>query len=144
MSLKWSEIRWGRVVLGIILALVIFVVVPILINVGYGVVRGFQMRGSPPNEMIVAFARSTPVVTVGVLVTLAGAFFGGRVPARQAEDAKPLNGLVVGVGTAVVILILVLVQGGLDMWAVGHLLAAILGGWLVGGLLASRSASAEV
>lgn len=138
MSPKWSEIRWGRVVLGVILAVAIFVVVPILINVGYGVVLGFQMRGSPPNEAIMEFALSTPVLTVGVMVTLVGALFGGRIPARQAEDGKQLNGFVVGVGTAVVILVLVLVQGGLDMWSVSHLLAAILGGWL-GGLIASRS-----
>ena len=63
MSLKWSEIRWGRVVLGVILAVAIFVVVPVLINVGYGVVLGFQMRGSPPNEAIMEFALSTPVLT---------------------------------------------------------------------------------
>jgi hypothetical protein len=138
VSLKWSEIRWGRVVLGIILAVAIFVAVPILINVGYGVVLGFQMRGSPPNEAIMEFALSMPVLTVGVLVTLLGALFGGRIPARQADEGKQLNGLIVGVGTEAAILVLALVQGGLDLWAVGHLVAAILGGWL-GGLIASRS-----
>lgn len=143
MSSKLSGLRWGRIVLGVVLTFVVFVVVPILINVGYGVVLGFQLRGAPPQERIMEFALSTPVLIVGLLVTLVGAFLGGRVPANQAEEGKQLNGLMVGIGTALVILVLGLIQGGLDLWALLHGVAALLGGWL-GGFVASRHTGSEM
>ena len=142
MSFKLSDIKWGWVALGVVLAVVIAFVVPILINVGYGVVLGFQLRGNPPQERIMAFARSMPVVIVGVLVMAVGALVGGRVAARRAEASQQLNGLVVGVGTAVVWLVLGLVTGGPDLLTLLSCAAAIVGGWL-GGLLAARRARSE-
>jgi hypothetical protein len=142
MSFKLSNIKWGWVVLGIVLTVVIAIVVPIVINVGYGVVLGFQLRGSPPPERIEEFARSTPVAIVGVLVMAVSALIGGRVAARHAEAGQQLNGLVVGIGTVVVWLVLGLFTGGIGLWGLLSCVAAIVGGWL-GGLLAARRAQPE-
>ena len=85
MSFKWSDIRWGRVILGTVLAFIIAAGGSMLVQVFYGLVRGFQLRGAPPREVLVAFAISLTNLVIGLVLTALGALIGGRVAARRVE-----------------------------------------------------------
>ena len=52
MSFDFSSLKWGRIVIGVIVGFVVALLVNLLLQVGYGVVLGFQMRGAPPQDMI--------------------------------------------------------------------------------------------
>jgi len=143
MSFKMSDIRWGRVVLGIVLALVIAVVGLIIVQALAITVRGFQLRGAPSQEEQIAIMVSPTLQIVGVLLTAVGALVGGRAAARRAEAGWQLNGLAVGIVTAVLRLIWdVLSLGGFSFWSALHLILALVGGWF-GGWLVSRRAQPE-
>ena len=83
MSLKSSKVRWGRVALGTALAVVAYIVLQIVINVGYGVVIGFQLRGSPPPEMLNEAFTSTPFVVLYVVEVAVGGIIGGWLAGRR-------------------------------------------------------------
>jgi hypothetical protein len=137
MSFKLSNIRWGWVILGTILAVIAYIALQIVINVGYGVVIGFQLRGSPPQEMLNEAFTSLPFLILYVFEVAAGAIIGGRLAGRRGEEAPYLNGLAVGIGTAVVLLVLAVIQNALDLWMAAYTVMAIAGGWL-GGWFATR------
>lgn len=118
MSLKLSGVKWGWVALSVVLAVIVFVAVQTLISVGYGIVLGFQMRQAPPQEVLMEAFTSLPFILLGALEMALGAFVGGRLAARKSESNPQMAGLVVGVGTTVVLLVLGALQGTLDAWAV--------------------------
>ena len=138
-----GNVKWGRVVLWSILGLVIIVVVPILYVTVRMFILGFQMGGNPGLEAQKALSSGTPIMVVQFLgVALAG-FLGGRGTARKAEDSYVLNGLLAGVGIAILFMVYGLVTGGgfsllLLALAALAIAAGALGGW-VGG----RAAEAE-
>lgn len=142
MSFKWSDIKWGRVILGAVLAFIIAAGGSLLVQVAYGVVRGFQLRGAPPQEVIMAFAISPTNLVIAVVLTGLGALIGGRVAARRVEAGWQFNGLVTGVLTAVLRAVWDAIQYGFSFWTVLHIAVAILLGWL-GGLWASRQGEPE-
>jgi hypothetical protein len=142
MSFKWSDIRWGRVILGTVLAFIIAAGGSMLVQVFYGLVRGFQLRGAPPREVLVAFAISPTNLVIGLVLTALGALIGGRVAARRVEAGWQFNGLVTGVLTAVLRAAWDVMQYGFTFWTVLHVVLAILLGWL-GGLWASRRVEPE-
>jgi hypothetical protein len=48
MSSGVSGIKWAWVVIGAIVATVVAFLLTLIIQLGYGLVLGFQLRGSPP------------------------------------------------------------------------------------------------
>ena len=138
MSLSWSKIRWGWAVLGLVLAVGVFIVVQLLISVGYGLVIGFQMRQSPPQEVLMAAFASLPFILLGAGEAGLGAYVGGRLAASKSEANPQIAGLLVGAGVAVVVVILSAVQGVLEVWVALYCALALVGGWLAGWLVARR------
>jgi len=139
MSFDLSTVKWGWVVIGAIVATVVSLVLALIVQFGYGVVLGFQLRGSPPQEMLIEAFTSLPFLILGVITTLIGALVGVRMAARRSEGSAQLAGLIGGIVTAVLVLALRSYQWGLDIWRVVDVAAAVLGGWLAG-LLAARRA----
>jgi hypothetical protein len=146
MSSRLSGIKWGWVVIGAILATVVAFLLTLIIQFGYGLVLGFQLRGSPPQEMLVAAFTSVPFLIVDVVTAAVGALVGVRMAARRSEGSAQLAGLIGGVVTAVLVLAQRALRGypsGLNIWTVLIFAAAVLGGWLAG-LLAARPARATI
>jgi hypothetical protein len=144
MSSGLSGIKWVWVVIGAIVATLAAGVLELIIQFGYGLVLGFQLRGSPPQEMLVAAFTSVPFFIVAVITTLVGALVGLRMAARRSEGGAQLAGVMGGIVAAVLIVAQRALRGypsGLDIWTVLIIAAAVLGGWLAG-LLAARRAEA--
>jgi len=140
VSFKLSNIKWTWVIFSSILAFVTYIVLSIVINVGYGVVIGFQLRGSPPQEMLNEAFTSTPFAILYVFEAALGAIIGGRLAGRKGERNPQLNGLAVGIGFTAILLALHVIQGALDLGVLPYSAMAIAGGWL-GGWLATRRAT---
>ena len=137
-----SNIKWGRVVVGIVLAIVIAILVPILYVVVRMVILGFQ-GGSPDAEAQKEVVLSTSYAVVALVAAVLGGFVGGRLPARKAEDGYLLNGLLVGLGTAILIAVYTFFQSSsLSLGTLLHAAMAI-GGSALGGWLGGRAAEAE-
>ena len=140
MSFNLSTIKWSWVVIGAIVAIVVAFVLALVAQFGYGLVVGFQLRGTPPQEMLIEAFTSTPFLIVGVIITAIGAVVGGRMAARRSEDNPQLAGLVAGILTAILALALRAWQwGGLDFWTLPNVVVAVIGGWLGGWLVGRRS-----
>ncbi len=139
MSFNLSTVKWGWVVIGAIVAAVIAFVLLLIAQFGYGLVLGFQLRGAPPQEMLIEAFTSTPFLILGVIITAIGAVVGGRMAARRSEDNPQLAGLVAGVLAAVLALALRAWQWGLDFWTLPNVVMAVIGGWLGGWLVSRRS-----
>ena len=139
MSFNLSTVKWGWVVIGAIVAVIVAIVLNLVIQFGYGLVIGFQLRGTPPPEMLIEAFTSTPFLILGVIITAIGAVVGGRMAARRSEDNPQLAGLVAGILMAVLVLALRAWQWGLDFWTLPNVVMAVIGGWLGGWLVARRS-----
>jgi hypothetical protein len=138
MSLSLSKIRWGWALLGIALAVGLFIGVQLLINVGYGLVLGFQMRQAPPQEVLMAAFASLPFILLGAGEAGVGAYVGGRLAAGKSEANPQSAGLLVGIGVAIVIVILSAIQGAFEVWVTLYCALALAGGWLAGWLVARK------
>ncbi len=139
MSFNLSTIKWSWVVIGAIVAAVVAFVFALVVQFGYGLVLGFQLRGTPPQEVLIEAFTSTPFLILGVIITAIGAVVGGRMAARRSEDNPQLAGLVAGILAAVLVLALRAWQWGLDFWTLPNVVMAVIGGWLGGWLVARRS-----
>jgi putative membrane protein (TIGR04086 family) len=137
MSLDFSTIKWSWAVIGTIVAIVVAIALSLAVQFGYGLVVGFQLRGAPPQEMLMEAFASTPFLILGVVTTTMGAMIGGRMAARRSEDNPQLAGLVAGILLAVLLLALGAWQGGINLWTLPHIILAVIGG-SVGGWLVSR------
>lgn len=136
MSSGLSSIRWGRVVLG---ALVGFVIA-FLINIIIPTVLGFQARGNPPQDKVVAALTSSTGQIGAALLALLGAFVGGRMAARPAGTNRPLAGLVTGILLGILLIAWrAFSWGTVDFWVLIFAVLAIAGGWLGGQLTARRT-----
>jgi putative membrane protein (TIGR04086 family) len=143
MSSGFSALKWGRVVVGVIVGFLVGVVGNILLQTIYGVVLGFQARGMPPQDQMIAAIKSVPFQLLAALLVLLGGFVGGRMAARPAETNRQLAGLITGVLLAILVVIWrALSWGAPDLWMVIQAVLAILGGWL-GGRLAARRTDEE-
>jgi putative membrane protein (TIGR04086 family) len=139
MSFDFSTVKWSWVVIGAIVAAVVSIVLSLVVQFGYGLVVGFQLRGAPPQEMLIEAFTSTPFLIVGVIITAIGAVVGGRMAARRSEDNPQLAGLVAGILMAVLALAVSVWQGGLDFWTLPNVVLAVIGGWVGGWLVGRRS-----
>jgi hypothetical protein len=138
MSFDFSTLKWGRIVIGVIVGFVIALLVNILLQVGYGVVLGFQMRGAPPQELIIAAIKTPVFQLLAALFVFLGGLVGGRIAARPDETNRQLAGLITGVLLAVLAVVWrAFSWGAADFWMLIQAVLAVVGGWL-GGLLAAR------
>jgi len=135
MSFDFSTVKWGWVVIGAIVAIVVAIVLSLVFQFGYGVVIGFQLRGNPPQEMLIEAFMSTPFLILGVIITGIGALVGGHTAARRSEDNPQLAGLMTGILIAVLAVALRAWQWGLDLWTLPNVVLAVLGGWAGGWLV---------
>jgi hypothetical protein len=139
-----KEIKWGRVVVWIVVGTVIAVAGAVVWSVVGLLPRGFQLGGTPPREEQIAFVLGPVYNTVAALIAGLGALLGGRATARRAEGGYSLNGLFVGIGVGILGGAYSLFNRGgeFTFWPV---LTAILsiGGGLLGGVLGGRKAEAE-
>jgi uncharacterized protein YacL len=143
MSFDFSSLKWGRIVVGVIVGFLVGVVGNIILQTVYGVVLGFQVRGMPPQDQMIAAIKSVPFQLLAALLILLGGWVGGRIAARPEETNRPLAGLVTGVLLAVLAVVWRLFSwGAADMWIVIQAILAIIGGWL-GGQLAARRKDEE-
>ena len=143
MSFNFSDVKWGRVIVGIVLTAIIAIAVPVLYVVVRMVILGFQLGGNPPQEAQVEFVLSPVYAVVALLATALGGFLGGRLPARRAEGSYLLNGLLAGLGAAILLAAFAIFQYGSVSW--GTLLQAVvaIGGGALGGWVGGRAAEAE-
>jgi len=138
MSFDFSTIKWSWVVIGAIVAVVVAFVLALAVQFGYGLVVGFQLRGTPPQEMLIEAFISTPFLILGVIVTAIGAVIGGRMAARRSEDNPQLAGLVAGVLAALLVIALRAWQWG-GLWTLPNVVLAVIGGWVGGWLVGRRT-----
>jgi hypothetical protein len=143
MSFELSNVKWGRVVLWSILGFIIAIAIPILYVVVRMFILGFQLGGAPPPEAQKEFVISPAYAVVALLSTALGGFLGGRAPARKAEGSYVLNGLLVGLGIAILLVAFTIFQT--SSVSVGTLLQAVLAIALgaLGGWVGGRAAEAE-
>ena len=139
MSIHWSNIRWGWVVLGIVIAFVIAYSTSICVVTAYASYLGFQARGAPDINLINEFAARNAGGITSVFLGV-GTFLGGLLAGRKARADAVQNGLMVGLITAVVDLILSIL-GVFSIWAVVSFILAAGGGWLGGKLASKRTES---
>ena len=135
MSLNISKIKWGWVVLGVVIAFVIAYLSSVVVVTGYATYLAFQARGAPDMTMINGFADKNAGAIVSIFIGL-GTFVGGRLAGRKAKEDAFQNGLMVGLSTALIDLVLS-ITGGFSLWSIVSLILALGGGWL-GGKLSSR------
>lgn len=135
MSLNLSNIKWGWVILGVVIALVIAFGSSICVVTGYATYLSFVARGAPDTAMINAFANQNAGGVSSIFIGV-GTFIGGLLAGRKAKEDALQNGLMVGVITALIDLALSLFSG-FSIWGIVSLLFALGGGWL-GGKLTSK------
>jgi len=137
-----KEIKWARVVLGIVVGFVVGVGVPFLYVFVRMFMRGAQGldTGAEAQKVILVTAAYTVVALLG---TVLGGFLGGRMPARRAAGSYLLNGVLVGVGMVILLVAFSFFQSGTVGW--GTLIQAVLaiGGGALGGWVGGRAAEAE-
>jgi hypothetical protein len=137
MSSDSSSIRWGRVAVGAIVGTLVAVLGLILLQLAFGVVMGFQMRGNPPQDQLIAAFGSPLFLIMAGLVALLGGFVGGRMAALPLESSHVKAGLITGVLVAILVAFWRSISWGVDMWVGIFAAMAILGGW-IGGRRAAR------
>ena len=137
MSSDSSSIRWGRVAVGAVVGTLVAVLGLILLQLAFGVVMGFQMRGSPPQDQLIAAFGSPLFLIMAGLVALLGGVVGGRMAALPLESSHVKAGLITGVLVAVLVAFWRSISWGVDLWVGIFAALAVLGGW-IGGRLAAR------
>lgn len=135
MSINLSNIKWGWVVLGMVIAFVIAFGSSICVVTGYATYLSFQARGAPDMTMINEFAAKSSAGVVSIFIGV-GTLVGGLLAGRKAKVDAYQNGLMVGVVTALVDLVLG-IFGGFSLWAIVSFILAVGGGWL-GGRLSNK------
>ncbi len=138
-----ASVRWGKVFIGGILGGLIAVAGTFVLNILWGVVLGFQARGAPSQEVMIAAIKSAPFqIVLGLIVLLAG-YAGGRLAGRDAEEGGLTAGLLAGILVAILDGVWRALSWGPDVTLVAHVLLAVAGG-VLGGWLGSRPKSEEI
>jgi hypothetical protein len=138
MSNNSSTLNWKGIIMGVLFGLLIAWLLNITFQFVVGFVLGFQLRGTPPQEMLVAALMSWPVVLTGMGLAFLGGLVGGRRGARDSEGSELVAGLIVGIIVAAVVMFWRWFSGwGADLWFLIDGVAAVVGG-AVGGWLIQR------
>jgi hypothetical protein len=142
MLLNLASVKWGRVLAWGIAGLIIAVVGNLLLQLLYGLVLGIQLRGSPPQDVLMAAWTSPLWLFIAALWAGIGALVGGRTAARGHERDHLFAGLVTGIIVALLAVAWRIFSWGPDFWLAIHAVLAIAGGAL-GGWLARRARGEE-
>ena len=138
MSFDFSTLKWSWIIVGTIVSLVLTIVLQLALQFGYGLVIGIQMRGAPPQEVLIAAFSSPLFQALFVLLAGVAVLIGARLAGRRSEDNPQLAGLLVGILAAVVGALLTrFLSGSQGIWSILSLIVILVAGWL-GGWLASR------
>jgi hypothetical protein len=138
-----NNIKWGRVIVWIVLGTAIAFLIANGFMLVTMVIRGIQYRGAPPREEQIAFVVGPVYNGVAIVATALGALIGGRAVARKAEGGHTLSGLVIGIGVGLLSgLYAILQRGEFTFWSPLHLVLGIAGGYL-GGVLGAKRAQAD-
>lgn len=138
-----KDIKWGRVVLWIVLGTAIAFLIATGFMMVAMLVRGVQLRGTPPLEEQIAFIVGPIYNTVAIIASALGGLIGGRAAARRAAGSYSLNGLLVGLLVGLLMGAYAWMQrGDFTVWSPLHLVLGTAGGWL-GGLLGGQRAQAD-
>ena len=139
-----SNVKWGRVVLWIVLGTAVAFLIANGFMMVAMLVRGFQLRGAPPQEEQIAFIVGPVYNTVAIVASALGGLIGGRAVARKAAGSYTLNGLPVGVLVGLLMGLYAWMQrGDFTVWSPLHLVLGVAGGWL-GGMLGGKRAQADL
>jgi hypothetical protein len=133
-----SSLKWGRIALGVIVGVLVAVAGVMVAQLLWGVVLGFQLRGSPPQSALIAAYTSLGFQLVGALLALLGGILGGRFAAKPDDTKRTLAGLITGfiLGT-LLIAWRAFSWSTVDVWVIFYAVLAIAGGW-IGAKLAAR------
>lgn len=143
MSFDFSTLKWSWIIVGTIVGLVLTIVLQLALQFGYGLVIGIQMRGTPPQEVLIAAFSSPLFQALSVLLAGIGVMIGARLAGRRSEDNPQLAGLLAGILAAVVLAVLAPFPSGAEgLWVILGLIVALVASWL-GGWLASRGKTDE-
>jgi predicted alpha/beta hydrolase len=137
MAFHLARLKWKWVVLGVVVACVIAYGSSICVVTGYATVLAFQSLGTPDMALINAFAAQNAEGIISIFFGL-GTLVGGFIAGRKAQAEARLNGLAVGVLTAVISPVFGL-RGGLSLWALVGVVLALAGGWAGGQLARARA-----
>lgn len=141
--MSFASVKWGKVVIGGILGGLVAIGGTFVLNILWGVMLGFQARGAPSQEAMIAAIKSAPFqIVLGLVVLLAG-YAGGRLAGRGAEAGSLLSGLLAGIAVAILDGIWRAMSWGPDVTLVAHVLLAIAGG-VLGAWLAGRPSGEEM
>jgi hypothetical protein len=137
MSFDFSKVKWGRVVLWSVLGLIIAIAIPLLYVTVRMFIIGFQIGGNPGVEVQRELSSGPLYMVIWCLAMALGGFLGGRAPARKAEGSYLLNGLLGGLGVAILFAVFLIVTGSsfsliVLLWVVLAIAASALGGWIGG------------
>lgn len=130
LSLNWSNIRWGLVGLGVVIAFAIAYGSSIIVVTGYATYLSVLARGAPDMVLINDFAARTAGGVTSVFLGV-GTLVGGLRTGRKAKKDAFHNGLLVGLITAFIDLGISLL-GGVSPLAAVSVAFALGGGWLAG------------
>ena len=137
MATSTSRLKWGRILVGGLLAWVGSFLLVFLIVTGFALKLGFEARGAPDQARIQHFAeRIGPTWGPALLaiLTLAAAFW----VARKAVASRSLHGALVGLVAGVGSLIVALPP---SLGTVSAFGVTLLAGWLGGAAAARQSGS---
>ena len=137
MSFNLSNVKWGWVALGVVVAFAIAYGSSICVVAGYSLILSFQSMGPPDQTMINEFAANAAPGVVGVLIGV-GTLVGGLLAGRKAKADALQNSLAVGSITALIRFV-ISPLGGFSLWTAVGVVLAVGGGW-VGGQLDNKKA----
>lgn len=137
MSFNLSNIKWGWVAIGVVIAFVIAFGSPICVTTGYAAYLAFSVMGAPDQTLINEFAGNTAEGVASIFIGV-GTLLGGLLAGRKAKVDALQHGLAVGIISAIIDLAISLL-GGFALWSVVSFILSIGGGW-VGGRLAGKRA----
>src|SRR5690349_18698443 len=99
-----SKLKWGWVVLGVLIAYVISFGASFCVVTVYATSLAFQNQGAPDMAAINVFAAALAPTIQGVFIGV-GTFAGGLLAARRAKADALSHGIAVGSLTALVVLV---------------------------------------
>ena len=125
MNNQFSQIKWVRVLLtALVVYLLSFFAITLVVTL-YASYPGFQARGAPDQEMIVAFANQY-APWIGPIALFLLSILGARHIAQRVPSAFPLHGILMGTVAGLINVLL----DGLSVNSLVSLLLAIGAGWL--------------
>lgn len=119
----------GSAIKNVILVIISAGVLTLVVNLGYGLAWS-AWRGMTLPEMVSEMRAGAPYLVLGLFLAAVGAILGARLSAYRPGPKLWLAGLVAGAGLALVVVVVVWLQGRLNFWLPPNAVMAAIGGWL--------------